>query len=324
MTTSPRLRRIGLRVVFRAASIVVLLLAVTLATFLVLRVGPGDAAATRFGEEGATPEEIALVREQLGLDRPLVEQYTTYVADMARGDFGRSFVNDRPVLELIQSRLPVTLSLTVTSILVAIPLTLVLGIVAGAREGRPEDTLITAWNSVMIAVPTFFLGMLLALFFAVHWRWLPSTGYVSIFDNPVDFVRHMTLPAITLGTTLAASLARQLRSSFTEIMSQDYILAAESRGIAWPVILGKHVLKNAAIPTVTLFGLQVISLIGGSIIIEQVFALPGLGQLAIGAVFARDTPVIQGIVVITAIIAIAVNLSVDSVYRVLNPRIKAT
>jgi peptide/nickel transport system permease protein len=245
------------------------------------------------------------------------------MSQLSHGDLGRSYVNNVPVTTLIGSALPVTISLAIFAIVIAVPLALLLGVYAGAHEGTRRDSAITGWNSLMVAVPHFFMGIMLVLIFAVQLRWLPAVGFVSVTDDPFNFLSHMLLPGLTLGLGFAAPLARQLRGSITGVLAQDYITAAESRGVRWRTVLWKNALKPASIPTVTLFGLQVIYLIGGQAIIEQMFALPGVGRLAITAAYDRDLPVIQGIVVISAVVAITLNMLVDVVYRYLDPRIAA-
>lgn len=300
-----------------------LIIGVSFGTFALFQLVPGSAASLVGGEQGATLEEIAAARHRLGLDRPTIVQYADWVNGAVHGDFGTSFANGRPVTELIKQRFPVTLSLTLATILLVIPMGTFLGVMAGANEGRKIDRLVTAWCSLAVAMPGFWFGLLLALYIAVKANWLPAGGYVSVFDDPVEFVKHMLLPALTLATPLSAGLSRQLRASMAATLSQDYIRSSDARGMPRRVVLLKHALRNAALPAVTLLGLQFISLLGGTVIAEAVFALPGMGSLVIAAVQGRDVPVIQGVVFMAALIAIAVSMTMDVVYRLLDPRIKA-
>ena len=317
---NPHLLRVGKRLL----TAVLLVLCVSFGTFALFQLVPGSAASLVGGDQGASPEEVAAAKQRLGLDRSFVVQYGDWLGDAARGDFGRSFLNDRPVTELVRQRFPVTLSLTLSTIFLVIPIGTLLGVMAGANEGRKLDRLVTAWCSLSVAMPGFWFGLLLALYIAVKADLLPAGGYVSIFDNPVEFLRHMLLPALTLATPLSASLSRQLRASMAATLAQDYIRSSDARGMPRRVVLLKHALRNAALPAVTLLGLQFISLLGGTIIAEAVFALPGMGSLVISAVQGRDVPVIQGVVLMASMIAIVVSMTMDSVYRKLDPRIQVT
>jgi peptide/nickel transport system permease protein len=317
-----QLGKVGWVILTRLATAAVLVLVATLATFLLLRLAPGNAVLATLPSD-ATPEQVAEARVRLGVDEPVLVQYGSYIGHLVRGDMGRSYVNDIPVTTLIATALPVTISLAIVAILIAIPIALVLGVTSGAREGSRADGAITGWNSLMVATPQFFLGIILMLIFAVQLGWLPAIGFVALTSDPLGFIEHITLPGLTVGATLAAPLARQLRGSMTGVLAQDYITAAEARGVPWRTVLWKNALKNAAIPPVTLFGLQLIYLVGGQAIIEQLFGLPGLGMLAISAAFNRDLPVIQGIVVVAALVAITISMLVDVVYRLLDPRIRS-
>ncbi len=308
-------------VLSRLAVAVVLVLVATLGTFLLLRLAPGNAALATLPSD-ATPAQIAEAKSRLGLDSPLLVQYGNYLLHLVRGDMGRSYVNDVPVATLIGNALPVTLSLALMAILIAVPIALVLGVYSGSHEGGRIDGTITSWNSLMVATPQFFLGILLMVVFAVNLGWLPAIGFVPLNQDPVGFAEHIALPAVTIGVTFAAPLARLLRGSMATVLAQDYVTAAESRGVPWTSVLWSNALKNAAIPAVTQFGLQVIYLVGGQAIIEQLFGIPGMGMLAISAAYNRDLPVIQGIVVVAAITAVTISMLVDVIYRYLDPRIR--
>jgi peptide/nickel transport system permease protein len=270
----------------------------------------------------ATEQQLADARHQLGLDQPLLMQYLTWAGGALTGHFGNSFLDGRPVSVLISERLPVTLSLTIFALALSIPIALVLGMLGGAFEGRPIDRVITAVSSLGMAMPSFWVGLILAYAFAIKNHWFPVVGYVPISQDPLAWATHMFLPALTLAVGSSAQLTRQLRGSMADVMNMDYMRTAQAKGLNPVLILAKHGLRNAAIPVVTLLGLQMIALLGGAVIVEAVFALPGLGTLIIYAVSNRDIPIIQGVVLVIAVIAVAVNLLVDLTYGILNPRVR--
>lgn len=305
----------------RVISIIPILFIVSFVVFALIHVSPGDPALAIAGEQ-ATPERVEEIRVQLGLDKPLVSQYADWVADAMTGDLGTSLFSTLPVVTAITSRLPVTLSLTFTAIGFAILLGVPLGLVAGLRQNSRVDRALTALATVGIAMPHFWLGTILVLFFALKLGWFPVTGYVGLTDDPFAWARHMILPAIALGAATVAEIARQMRSATVTERDQDYVRTAESKGLPPVLVNGKHLLKNAAVPVVTVVDLQVSRLLGGAIIVEQVFAMPGLGQLAIQAVLRRDMPMIQGIVLFTTFVVVVVNLLVDLSYSYFNPRVR--
>jgi len=319
---APRWRTAGIRLAVRAAGAAILLVIVSMLTFALLQLAPGDAATARAGMGGLTAQEYAEARAQLGLDRPVVVQYLDWLGGAVQVDLGISLANGQPVSSLIVDRLPVTLSLTALALILMIPLSLLFGITAAVYEDRWQDRLVTGWASIAVAVPTFWLGLILVLVFAINTRVLPATGFVPIEDGFGAYLQHLILPGFTLAVPYSAALARQLRVSMTESLSADYVRTAEAKGIRWRYVVFKHALRNAAPPTVTLLGLELIAMLGGAVVVESVFALPGLGNLAINAVLARDTPVIQGILVTACFMAIVVNALVDLSYSALNPRLR--
>ncbi|HVW43976.1 MAG TPA: ABC transporter permease [Amycolatopsis sp.] len=310
-------------VVGRILNIVLLLFMVSLGTFLLLKLAGGDAADLAGGEQGATAADVAAARARLGLDQSLVQQYLSWVGHAVHGNFGNSYISGLPVTDLIVQRLPVTVALIVGTVVIAVPVSIVLGLLAGANEGRWIDRVVTGLCSVSTALPTFWFGLVLSLYLALRAGWFPATGFVPISQDPVAFIEHLLLPVITLAVPLAAALTRQLRGSVAEVLSLDYVRSAEARGASRISVLGKHTLKNASIPAITLLGIQVITLIGGTIIAEAVFGLQGIGSLVISAVQSRDTPVIQGVVFCSAIFAVIVNVVLDVMYRVLSPRTRS-
>ncbi len=298
---------------------------VVLASFLVfglILLVPGDPAITLAGDN-ATEEQIQAIRDRLGLEDPILVQYERWASDAVTGDLGESLYSGRSVTKSIGERLPVTLSLAGLSIVIAILIAVPAGIIAAVRRGSWVDSAATVGASLGLAMPNFWLGAVLALIFALRLGWLPATGYIPFGENPVDWLRHLLLPAVTLGAAAAAETTRQLRSSLSDVLAQDYIRTARAAGIRSRVVVLKHALKNATMPVITVMGFQVAFLLGGSVIVEQLFALPGLGGLAIRAVLDRDLPVIQGVVLFTTILVVTINLGVDLLYGWLNPKVRS-
>ena len=298
-----------------------LLLFASLGAFILIHLTPGDPAATLL-PQGATTEQVEAMRTFLGLDRPLVTQYLDWIGKAVTGDFGQSFISQRPVADLISERIGVTLSMVSLTMVLTIPTALLLGTVAGAFENRLPDRVITALTSLGLAMPSFWVGLLLVLLFAVNLRWFPSTGYVDFMIDPLGWLRHMFLPALTPSVFGAAQLTRQLRGSMSDVLRSDYIRTTRAKGLPPSSIILRHGLKNAAMAVVTLTGLQLIALLGGAVIVESVFGLPGLGSLIINAVGQRDIPTIQAGVLVIAVLAVAINLLVDILYGLLNPRVR--
>lgn len=284
---------------------------------------PGDPAETIAGDS-ASEEQIEAIRVQLGLDRPVIVQYADWASRAATGDLGTSLFGGVRVADAIMARLPVTLSLTLAATAVALIIGVSAGVTAALRPGSLVDRLVTAAASLGLSVPNFWFGLILVVVFALGLGWFPATGYVPFGQDPVGWARSLALPAIALGTSGASGLARQTRGAMVDVLQRPFIQSAEAKGLPTRVVVGKHGLKNAAIPVVTVLGLQLSSLLSGAIIIEQVFALPGLGQLAITAVNRRDIPTIQGIVLATTLIVAFTNLLVDICYGWLNPKVRSS
>lgn len=297
-----------------------------LASFLVfglVLIVPGDPAITLAGDN-ATVEQIEAIRERLGLDDPVWTQYGRWAGKAIQGDLGESLFSGRSVTKSIGERLPVSVSLAAVSVAIALMIAIPAGVIAALNRGRWIDSAATVGASLGLAMPSFWLGALLALLFALRLGWLPATGYVPISTSITEWLRHLILPALTLGTAAAAETTRQLRSSLIQVLEQDYIRTARSSGLRSRVVIFKHAMKNAAMPVVTVLGFQVAFLLGGSVIVEQLFALPGLGGLAIRAVLDRDLPVIQGVVLFTTVLVVSINLLVDLLYGWLNPKVRAS
>ena len=262
----------------------------------------------------APPDVVATTRHALGFDRPLHQQFTDYVTRAARGDLGVSLRSSLPVAALIRDRLPATVELTVAALLIAVALAIPAGIVSAVKRGSALDRLAMVGAVAGQAVPIFWLALLLIAFFGVYLRWLPVFGRGSL--------AHLVLPAVSLSTVILGRLARLVRSSMLEVLGQDYVRTARAKGVGEVRVLAGHALKNAAIPIVTLLGLQFAQLLGGAVVTETIFAWPGIGRLVVEAIFNRDFPVVQGVVLVVSLIFVAVNLLVDLAYVALDPRIR--
>ncbi len=296
---------------------------VTIAVFLLIHLTPGDPAAIILAES-YTPEASAQIHKDLGLDKPLPEQYAIYIGRLIHGDLGRSVRNRLPVTQAIGERLPATLELgsaaLVWSLLLAIPL----GTLAALRRGRAIDVIASGLTVAGISIPNFVLGILLILFFGLVLRLLPVGGFAALTDSVPDNLSRLIMPAIALGTFGAATNMRFTRSSMIEVLHQDYIRTARAKGAGWMRVVNRHALKNALIPVVTIVGLQVGAILEGALVTETVFSWPGVGKLAVDSIFTKDFPIVQGIVLISALSYMFANLLVDVVYAWLDPRISYT
>lgn len=301
-------------------SVVTLVLA-SLVVFIGVRQLPGDPALAMAGEE-ATPEQLAAVRADMGLDQPLVTQYLAFVRNTFRGDFGDSTRTGTPVTELIATTLPVTLWLSAYAIVVAIVIGILFGVIAERFRGRWPEWVANAFALVGLSVPNFWLGILAILYLAVTLGWFPASGYVDVFSDPLRGLYYLTLPALILGTGLAAVIMRQTRASMIETMTTDYVRTARAKGLGRGRVLVRYGLRNSLIVVVTIVGLQLGGLISGAVVTERIFALPGFGKLTLDAVFTRDYPVIQAVVLIITVSYILINLAVDILYSVVNPKIR--
>ena len=305
----------------RLLALVPLLLIVSVVVFSLVALAPGDPAAAFVGET-ATQEQLEAVRESLGLDRPWPVRYASWMGGVVQGDLGTSIFSSFAVTDAIALRLPPTLSLVALSLLVALVIGLPLGIVAGVRPGSVVDRVATTAASVGVAMPSFWLALLLVIAFALQRDVFPATGFVPLDESPVDWLRHLALPAFTLGVAGAAEVARQARAGIAATLDRDYIRTAWAKGLLRRQVIGKHALKNALIPVITVTGLQVARLFSIAAIIEQIFGIPGVGSLAIESAFRRDVPMLQGVVLVVTVFVIVTNLLVDVSYGWLNPRVR--
>jgi peptide/nickel transport system permease protein len=305
----------------RLLALIPLLFIVTLLVWGLLLLIPGDPALSIVGND-ATPEQVAAIRSELGLDDPAYVRYGRWLGDVAVGDLGTSLFTSYRVSDAISDRLPVSLSLVGTSFVLAIGIGVPSGILAARRRGSAVDRLLTIGTSVGVAVPNFWLGLVLITFLSLQWGWFPSGGYVPFTEDPVEWAHHIVLPAVTLALAAAAEIGRQTRASMVDILEQDFVRTHRAKGLSERQIIAKYALKSALIPVVTVSGLQIARLFGLSTIVEQIFNMPGVGQLAIDAVFKRDIPVIQGIVLMVTVVVVLVNLIVDISYGYFNPKVR--
>ncbi|WP_137290757.1 ABC transporter permease [Natronorubrum halophilum] len=308
-------------IVKRIAQYVPVLFGVTLIAFLLINVAGGDPVRTMLGTE-ATEEQVQMVREDLGLDQPLYVRYFNWLGDVLTGDLGTSIMYGQPVSDLIVQTLPVTLWLAGGALLVSILIGIPAGIISATRRNTKFDSGATVVAYSGIAIPNFFLGILLILVFAEYLRVLPASGFVSPLAYPIEGIRYLILPWIALGTAQAAIVMRYMRSSLLEVMDQQYVEVATAKGLIPALIHNKHSIMNALIPTVTIIGINLGYLLGGSIVIEEIFALPGFGRLALNGVLNRDFLILQGVLLVTAFLFTTVNFIVDILYTYLDPRIR--
>ncbi|MCL5110143.1 MAG: ABC transporter permease [Chloroflexi bacterium] len=305
----------------RLLQLVPVLFFLSIIVFTIVRLIPGDPAAIRLGME-ATPEGIAAVQKEMGLDKPIFVQYGIWLGDVLRGDFGTSWVSKQPVLQLIMLKLPASLLLACTALLIALLIAIPAGIISGVKQHSLTDNIATTLALLGVAMPQFWLGLMLMLVVAVQLRWLPPSGYVDLNQNPTEAIRRLILPASTLGLTLAAPLARFMRSGMLDVMNADYIRTARAKGLTERMVVTGHAVRNALLTVITVFGMQFGALLGGTIVIEQVFSWPGVGLLAFTAINQRDYGIIQGVVLFVALGFILVNLAVDVIYVYVDPRIR--
>ncbi|MFI9639806.1 ABC transporter permease [Micromonospora sp. NPDC051925] len=310
----------GRFVLRRLLQSVVVLLGVTLVVFLLLQLVPGDPVRVSLGTRFDQQTYDAL-RERSGLDRPLVVQYLSYVGHALTGDLGVSFRSGQPVTSIVLERLPATLSLAVTAVLLALLVAFPLGVLSAVRSGSFVDHAARVFSQFGVSVPDFWMGIMGILLFAGVLGWLPPSGYVALTDDPAGWASHVALPAAAVGLVTASILTRFIRSSVLEVLAEDYVRTAEAKGLRRRVVVVRHVLRNALIPVVTVVAVQLASLVGGVIVIEVLFAWPGVGRLTYDAVQARDYPVLQGAVLFVASLFLLMNLLVDVLYARLDPRI---
>ena len=307
------LRRVG-------AALIVLFLS-SILVFAGIRALPGDPVDALAGEE-RDPVALEQTREKYGLDEPVVVQYVKWLSLAVQGDLGESTRTGLDITTMIVERLPITLELAALSLLIGLVIGIPAGVLAAVRRGFVSDYATTSVALVGISIPNFFLGLMLILVFAVHLQWLPASGYIPFSEDPIENLKRMIMPAFVLGTGVAAVVMRQMRSSMLEALGADYVRTARAKGLSEPVVVGVHALRNSLITVVTLVGLQMGALISGAVVTETIFVIPGFGRLTVDAIFERDYPLIQGVVLVAAVGYIVVNLIVDVLYSLINPRIR--
>jgi len=308
-------------IVRRLLSMLPVMAVVALFVFLLLHLAPGDPAAIIAGDN-ATPANIAAIRNALGLDEPLWKQFLVWTAKLARGDLGESMFWNESVTTLVGQRAEPTISLATTTIIFAVTVAITLGVVAAARAGTLVDRFVMGFAVMGFSVPVFVVGYMLIFLFAIQLKWLPVQGYTPIAEGLLPWLRNLTLPSIALGMAYVALIARITRATMLDVLAEDYMRTARAKGVAPRPMLLKHALKNAAVPIVTVIGIGVALLIGGVVITETVFNIPGVGRLVVDAIARRDYPIIQGVIIIFSGIYVLVNLLVDLSYTLLDPRIR--
>ena len=309
----------------RLISSIIVLLIVSLVVFFAMKAAPGDPAAMMLGPEAAEPEMkpvLEALRIKMGLNRPVHVQYFIWLKDLLSGDFGKSIRNDLPVLPLIIGRIPATLELLLVGLFIGIILALPGGIISAIKRGSLTDYTISFLSASGIAIPGFWFGLLLILIFSVNLKLLPASGYVPFFENPLENLKRVVLPGISLGLYLAAYITRFLRTDMLAVLRADYILTARAKGLDETRVILVHALKNSLISVLTILGILIGSLLGGVVIIEQVFGWSGVGWLSIQAISLRDYPMVQGIVLFAAASFILANLIVDILYGLVDPRVR--
>ena len=297
------------------------MLVVAVFIFLMLRLTPSDPAAIIAGDN-ATTEQVAQIRSQLGLDQPMLQQFFIWSGKVLRGDFGESFFFKKTVASLIGERIEPTLSLATLTMVLAVLIAVPLGVLAAHRQGSWTDRIVMGFSVLGFSMPSFVVAYLLIYLFAVWLDWLPVQGYQRIAEGIGGWLRGLVLPSLTLSVIFVALIARMTRTSLLEVLSEDYIRTARAKGQTERKVLFRHALRNAAVPIVTVIGLGVALLIGGVIVTESVFTIPGLGRLTVDAVLARDYPTIQAVVLLFSVVYVMINLAVDMIYTVLDPRIR--
>ncbi len=305
----------------RLLAIIPLLLILSVATFAVSTIMPGDPSQAAAGDQ-ATPEQLQQIRDEMHLTDPAPVRYFHWLGGVLHGDFGVSFGSHRSVAAEIGRRFPVTATLALFSLLLALLVGVPIGVAQGIKPGSRLDRGLLIAVSLALSTPGFWLATLLVLVFAVELQWLPAVGYVSFTESPTGWLQHIILPAVTLAVAAGAEMARQLRTGMVDVVQADFVRAARARGLTAARVMGKHALKNAAMPAVTIVGLRVGYLFAGAGIIEQIFQLPGLGNYALSAIQQRDYPALQGVVLAVATIIIVINLIVDLTYAWLNPKVR--
>jgi peptide/nickel transport system permease protein len=317
LVTHPIVRFLARRLLYS----LVVLLGVLIVVFALVHLVPGDPVRIALGTR-YSPEAYTALRSASGLDRPLIVQFFSYAGSALTGDLGVSFRNGDPVTATLLERLPATISLAAVGIVIALLIAIPAGVWSALHEGKMSDGIVRVTSQFGVSVPDFWMGILLIGLFASTLGWLPTSGYRPLFEDPVGWLRHIILPALTVGLVAGAIMTRYVRSAVLEVASMGYVRTARSKGLSPQVVTARHIGRNALVPVLTITGIQLATILGGVIVVEVVFAWPGLGRLVYNAVAARDYPVIQGAVLLIAALFLLINLIVDVLYAVVDPRIR--
>ncbi len=310
-------------IIRRVLALIPTLIFASLIVFVSMRLIPGDVIDQMMAQNDvATSADRARVEASLGLDQPMYIQYFRWVGGILRGDLGNSLWQNTPVTRQLAETLPITFELGLLALIVALTVAIPIGIYSAMRQDTAGDYIARSFSLLMLAIPSFWLGTLVMVFPSVWWRWSPPLEYTPFFENPIANLSHMIVPAILLGLALSAVTMRMTRTMMLEVLRQDYIRTARAKGLAENLVIARHALRNGLIPVVTLIGLQAPLLIGGAVILEQIFVVPGMGLLLLEAVFARDYPVISGIFLVTGVAILLINLLVDLTYGFLDPKVR--
>lgn len=315
------MRGIGAHLGGRLLGAIPMLFLMSLVVFAIVYLIPGDPVDAMLGQDAERSAREAL-RHELGLDQPLWRQYVSWLARVAQGDLGRSIRAQQPVRDLILEKLPATLLLTTTAALIALAIAFPAGVISAVKRNTIVDFLAMVGALLGVSIPSFWSGIMLILVFALTLGWFPAMGYAPVTSDPLAALRYLVLPAVTLGSVMAGSVTRQVRAQLLQELGRDYVRTARSKGLREPGVVVRHALRNSLIPAVTVLGVQFSVLLGGALITEQIFAWPGVGQLAVNAIVNRDYPVLQGVILTVALLVTLVNLVVDALYVVLDPRIR--
>lgn len=309
----------------RLLAMIPLLIGISFIVFALLNILPGDPVSIMLSSNPhITPdaETIAQMRAQYGLDKPLLTQYFIFLGNLLKGDLGTSMYTQQPVLEAIFERMPATIELALAALAISVAIAIPVGVISAVRQYSWIDHLCLVGTLIGVSMPSFWLGLLLMLTFSLKWRLLPLSGMGYLYNGIGDVIRHLIMPAFTLGFGMAALLARVTRSSMLEVLGQDYIRTARAKGLHKRAVIYRHALRNGFIPILTVLGIQFGYLLGGSVIVETIFSWPGIGRLAVNSIMNRDLPVVQGTVLVFTLIFILVNLAVDILYAAIDPRIQ--
>lgn len=307
-------------IIKRLLSVIPLLLLISIILFFLINILPGDASMSVMGD-GADKEYMNRIRAEMGLDKPVVERYFIWVSNIVQGDLGKSLISNQPVIEKVIQRLPVTLELAILAMLISVIIAIPAGIVSAVKRNSIFDIFSSVFSMIGIAMPPFWLGMLLILLLSVTLDILPASGFVKFSEDPLGNLSTMFMPALSIGIAFAASIMRQTRSALLEVLGQDYVMTAYAKGLKDRVVIWKHALRNALIPVVTVVTMQIGRLIGGAVVTETVFALPGIGREIVDSILSRDYPVVMAMILIVATVVVLTNTLVDVLYIFIDPRI---